>query len=76
MPISPSDLPWWGWLLCSFSAAIVAMFAGGFASASFDDTGKAGRGCVSMLIAIPAGLAALSMGVMGVILFVKWVWNS
>jgi hypothetical protein len=52
------------------------MIAGSFATASFDNDKSQGAGCFCLLIAIPAGLGALGMGVMGVILFVKWVWNS
>lgn len=75
MPISPSDLPWWGWLLCSVGAFIVAAISGGICSVSFDKD-KNGAGCLALLVAVPSGLISLGTAIMGVILFVKWVWTS
>lgn len=76
MPISPSDLPWWGWILCAIGAGIVALITGIFASVKFEGNEIDGAGCLSVLVAIVSGLGALGMGVMGIILFVKWVWTS
>lgn len=75
MPFSPSDLPWWGWLLCSLGAWVVAAIFGGICSVSFDGN-KSGTGCFALLVAVPAGLIGAATGVMGVILFIKWVWVS
>ena len=65
MPFSPSDLSWWGWLLCSIAAWVVCIFA-----SALTEKG----GCLAGLIALMAGVAGTVTGVMGAILFVKWVW--
>ena len=67
MPFSPSDLLWWQWLLCSVGAGIVC----GIASAFVDNKDA---GCLAILVAFVAGLAGFITGIMGLILFVKWVW--
>src|SRR5579862_4909251 len=46
MPFSPSDLPWWGWLLVSFGGWIVCIISGSFA-----ETSKR-SGCLPTLIAL------------------------
>lgn len=69
--ISPSDLAWWGWLLCSLGAWIVCIIAANIASAVEGEVG-----CLVWLIAVVSGLIGAATGVMGVILFVKWVWTS
>ena len=69
MPFSPSDLPWWGWLLCSIGAWIVCAIA-----AAFSDEGDGG--CLAVLVAIISGLAGAITGIMGLVLFIKWVWNN
>jgi hypothetical protein len=71
MPISPSDLPWWGWLLCSLGAWVVCVIAQTFSDAD-DEKG----GCLAALISAGSALIGLITGAMAVILFVKWVWNS
>jgi hypothetical protein len=75
VPISPSDLPWWGWLLWSIGAWVVTLIAGGICSVSYENK-KDGAGCLALLVAIPSGLIAAGTGIMGVVLFVKWIWNS
>jgi hypothetical protein len=58
------------------------MIAGAIVSVVFDgakkesSAGEGLMGCVALLVVIPSGLAAAVMGVIGIILFVKWVWNS
>jgi hypothetical protein len=67
--ISPSDLPWWGWLLCSLGAWIVCWIAYALAEdykAFF----------LSVLVAFVSGLTGLVTGCMALILFVKWVWTG
>lgn len=73
MPFSPSDLPWWGWILVSFAAWIVCAF--GVSMASAKDDGGLG-GCGGVLLASIAGLTGTVTAIMGIILFVKWVWMS
>jgi hypothetical protein len=70
MPISPSDLPWWGWLLCSFGA-----WGTCWVMAFLNEDSDSG-GFLLVLTAIVSGLAGLLTGIMGVVLFVKWIWNS
>jgi hypothetical protein len=72
MSLSPSDLPWWGWLLCSLAAWVVCLYTSLFGKAA---EGEAG-GCVLSLAALASGLAGVVTGGMAVVLFVKWVWNS
>ena len=70
--ISPSDLPWWGWLLCSFGAWIVcAIFF-----VINDESETAYGGCLSAFTFCITGLAGIITGTMALILFVKWVWTS
>jgi hypothetical protein len=68
--ISPSDLPWWGWLLCSLGAWVVCVVT----SLITDELES--KGCLSTFIVAVAGLIGAATGVMGFILFVKWVWTS
>ena len=70
MPISPSDLPWWGWFLCSIGAGIICAIASALA-----DTSK-GSGFLAGLIALVSGLVGLIAGAIAIIRFVKWVWAS
>jgi len=67
-PISPSDLPWWGWLLGGGVAWFLALLIHGYAS---DDEGCLEIGFIGIFFL--AGL--LSIGI-ALIRFVKWVWAS
>lgn len=67
MPFSPSDLPWWGWLLCAAGG-----FVGGFLAFRICenvDADNAGRG-----VLVLSWIAAAICAAIGVIRFVKWVW--
>jgi FtsH-binding integral membrane protein len=66
--ISPSDLPWWGWMLCSLGAWI----AFGFAAQEEQTTQN---GLFAILAGI-TGLVGLVTGGIAVTLFVKWVWSA
>jgi hypothetical protein len=68
MPISPSDLPWWGWLACAIGGAIL-MVVGVMAEDSSDEP-------FGSIIAIVGFLAMLTCGAIGIIRFVKWVWSG
>jgi hypothetical protein len=68
----PSNLPWWGWLLCSLATWIVCLIAS-FAGKSAKEKE---RGGLSMLVAFASGFSGLFTGAMAVIFFAKWVWNS
>ena len=65
---SPSDLPWWGWMLCGVGGFIVAALAIGL---SDDSDG----GCLAKLFGFIVGLASLVCGAIGIIRFIKWVWG-
>ncbi len=78
-PISPADLPWWGWLLGSAFVAgigyVVLLLFDVLYSAS---TGKAIRindASARVIIGV-FGLSALFLFLIGLIRFVKWVWYS
>jgi hypothetical protein len=75
MPFSPSDLPWWGSLLCSLGAGFVFGISGFVTRMAFEDK-KIGRACVGLLAAIPSSVVASVSFSVGVIRFVKWVWFS
>jgi hypothetical protein len=64
---SPSDLSWWGWLLCSIVALVVARVA-----YLFDDN----RGPLPLVICIPTGIIGVLCSAIGLIRFVKWVWEA
>jgi hypothetical protein len=76
MPFSPSGLPWWGWLLCAGVSTVVMIIAGAGSKTLFDETENVGTGCLVFLLAIASGLAAATSGLIGIVLFVKWVWNN
>lgn len=69
MPFSPSDLPWWGWLLCAGGAGLVCFFSATYASSEKG-------GCLSGVIAFISGFAGLICGVIGIVRFVKWIWEG
>lgn len=71
MPFGPSDLPWWGWLLCAAIAGTVSA-----AISARDEKSEKGVGCFSLLLMLLFGVAACVTASIGVIRFVKWVWNG
>jgi len=70
MPFSPSDLPWWGWLICSFVA-----FGTCIICVLISDRVSKGEWFWA-IVNLLAGLVGLVTGAMALILFVKWVWNG
>ena len=68
--VSPSDLPWWGWLLCSVGAWVVCAVAKGF------DDESSGMNLSAVSLSIFAGVIAFATGAVAVIRFVKWVWQG
>jgi len=62
--ISPSELPWWGWLLCSIAAWIVVAIASALSK-------KRRRGCYVALFAGFAWLIGLVAGVLAVLRLIK-----
>jgi hypothetical protein len=70
VPIRPSDLPWWGWLLSSFGAWAICLIA-----KLRDEEGK-GFGRLAISVSMISGFAGFITGAMALILFVKWVWTG
>jgi len=58
------------WIVTAI-AATIAHFA-----LDSDNSGTTAAGCLVALAAFLAGLVGLASGIMGIILFVKWVWYS
>ena len=69
--INPSDFSWWGWVLCSVAAGAVAYFVGALADTSKDD-----GGCSSIILAIVFYLVSFVCLCIGIVRFVKWVWQG
>ena len=73
LPFSPSDLPWWGWLLCALGCCVLSVI--GQAKVTYDSVrGKGGRGYVGKALIVLGGAACFICAVIGVVRFVKWVW--
>ncbi len=69
--MSPSDLPWWAWLLCSIGILVVSSFI--YWTISIFTGEDNVSGCI---VSIILGLLALFCAIIGVIRFVKWAWYS
>jgi hypothetical protein len=69
MPISPSDLAWWQWLLVSAGAFIIAC-----ATQLFTVEGR--RGCVTTLLFVASLIVSLLAGVIGIVRFIKFAWQG
>lgn len=67
-PISPSDLPWWAWLVGGCVAWFLALLIHAHAN---DDEGCLELSFIGLFSVI--GLLSISIGL---IRFVKWVWAS
>lgn len=67
-PISPSALPWWGWLLCAAILAVIAFFA--FATAELNNS------TIGILLSLLLGIATVLSAIVGVVRLVKWIWYS
>jgi len=74
--MSPSDLPWWGWIFCAAGAAFAAKLAFGYAWNSLllnRDEKASGRAYViGWAVSITAGI----LGLIGLVRFIKWIWES
>jgi hypothetical protein len=71
--MNPSDLPWWGWLLCAgllLFAAFISFLLGWNADAATEWN----RGHRRLLLAAVLCVAGLLSGLLGVVRFVKWAW--
>jgi hypothetical protein len=66
--MSPSDLPFWAWLLCALGCLVIGI--------AFVIAGRDGNSRVVVALGLLVNLAALACAAIGIILFVKWVWTS
>jgi hypothetical protein len=74
--MSPSDLPWWGWILCAAGVALAAKLSFGHAWNRLlvgRDEKASGRAYVIGLVAC---VAAATLGLIGLVRFIKWIWES
>jgi hypothetical protein len=76
MLISPSDLPWWGWLLCSLAAWIAFGIGGIMKIAARGEGTPVLVGCLGVLLEIASAAVGVVTGAIGIVLFARWVWNS
>lgn len=67
MPISPSDLPWWGWLLSAVGAGIVSVVC-------FVLHEESDGGWMVFAVGIISAIATLPLALLGLVRFVKWAW--
>lgn len=70
-PINPSELPWWGWLLCTIVLALISLFS--FEGAR-NNKDWVGSGCLA--IGFLTALFAIIVGIIAVARLVKWAWGS
>jgi hypothetical protein len=66
LQISPSDLPWWGWLLVALGCLVV--FVTGYVMFDYSESG------LGVILMIGGGLAGVIFGGIGIVRFIKWVW--
>jgi hypothetical protein len=74
MPIDPSALPWWGWLLCGVVCIVIALVATLYGSAA-DDSGNRWDGVFWRVVGALAGFGGIIALAIGLIRFVKWAWG-
>jgi hypothetical protein len=78
MPISPSDLPWWGWFLCSIGTVGICgfwwMVARALGRARLIGRGLPNVAVFATLASIASGVLAAVLVFIGIIRFVKWIW--
>jgi hypothetical protein len=74
MPIDPSALPWWGWLLCGVVGIVIAVVAAlyGFIA---DDSKNRWDGVFWRVFGALAGFGGIIALAIGLIRFVKWAWS-
>lgn len=77
MPFSPSDFDWWVWLLFGAGAYVACLLCyGAFAALSEKADAKAEFGCLMGFIGFSVGLAGTVCWIIGIVRFVKWIWES
>lgn len=71
MPFSPSDFACWGWLLCGVMALLIAQIFWPLL-----DKRSSILLAIGVVGYIMFRLAAVFCEIIGIILFVKWVWGG
>jgi hypothetical protein len=73
-----SDLTWWAWLLNGLLTSTIAVGCWVIFSLHYDQRSTARRSFawLAFVVSIPAALIGGISALMGLILFVKWVWTS
>ena len=71
MPIDPSALPWWGWLVCGVGGGMATLITSRIAAATKDGMWA----MVWWLAGIMTGLVGIISFVIGVVRFAKWAWS-
>jgi len=66
--MNPSDLPWWGWLLCAAVTGLIALVA--YVVSEEHDS------CLAGTMSVVFGLATAFLVVIGIVRLVKWIWNG
>jgi hypothetical protein len=68
--MSPSELPWWGWIVTAFVLFLAALF---FIWLSGKKTG----GCaVATVLGVIFYITAFGAALIGVVRFIKWAWSG
>jgi hypothetical protein len=71
MPVDPSPLPWWEWLLWGLGGGIGAMIASGIVNKTKD-----GAWAMAWWVtAIIAGAGGVISFVIGLVRFAQWAWK-
>lgn len=69
--MSPSDLPWWGWILVSAATLFPALALAWWANRRVSKATTIAL-IITFLMFLAPGLAAL----VGTVRFVKWIWRG
>jgi hypothetical protein len=74
--MSPADLPWWGWMLCAAGAALLARVSFTNAWSSLLVSQNIQTSQRSYFVGVVVSIAAAILGIVGLVRFVKWIWES
>ena len=72
LPFSPSDLPWWGWLIVAVPPFMISVVTKIIAEES--DNRVVAFSCG--LIALATGLLAIFSSAIGIMRFFGWTWHT
>jgi undecaprenyl pyrophosphate phosphatase UppP len=65
-PISPSELPWWGWMLCTVGTVIIGVIA--------VLINKVHDNLATVTLIAVSWIVAAILFLITIIRFVKWIW--